>query len=80
MSDDEPRDQMSAETREFLGDLSRDDIAVIKRGLPILKAVLGFGTVVKWIAIGVGGLLAGAIFLGESAQRLVGWFWPPPHP
>lgn len=24
MTEDEPRDQMSAETREFLGDLSRD--------------------------------------------------------
>lgn len=73
---DDPRDQMSAETREFLGDLSRDDIAVIKRGLPILKAVLGFGTVVKWIAIVLGGLLAGVIFLGESVQKLASWFWP----
>lgn len=77
---DEPNDQMSVETREFLGELTRDDIAVIKKGLPILKAVLGFGTVLKWLAITIGGLLAAVIFLGESAQKLIGWLWPPPHP
>lgn len=73
--DDNPQ-QMSAETRDLLQGLSREDVAVIKRGLPILKAVLGFGTVVKWIAIVLGGLLAGVIFLGESVQKLASWFWP----
>ncbi len=77
---DEPHEQMSAETREFLGDLTKDDLEIIKRGLPILRAVLGFGVVTKWLAITLGGLLAGAIFLWQSLHTIAGWLWPPPHP
>jgi hypothetical protein len=76
---DEPREQMSAETRELLGELTRDDVAMIKAGIPIIRAIVGFGRVMKWIVIVFGGLLAGVIFLGESAQKLISWFWPPPH-
>jgi hypothetical protein len=78
---DEPREQMSAETREFLGDLSRDDIAVLKKALPILKAVSGFGVVMKWAAIAALSLLAGIVLLGESIVKILSWMglWPPPH-
>lgn len=76
---DDPRDQMSAETRELLGELTRDDVAMIKAGIPIIRAVVGFGKVMKWLIIVAGGLLAGVIFLGESIQKIVGWLMPP-HP
>lgn len=74
----EPHQQMSDETRDFLGDLTREDIATIKAGLPIIKAILGFGRVTKWIAITSVGLLAGVVLLGESVMKIVSWFWPPP--
>lgn len=76
----EERERMSAETRELLGDLTPEDIATIRAGLPVIKAIIGFGRVTKWIAITVIGLFAGAVLLGESIQKLIGWFWPPPHP
>ena len=74
----EPNQQMSDETRDFLGDLTREDIATIKAGLPIIRAIIGFGKVSKWLAITALGLLAGAVLLGESIMKIVGWFWPPP--
>ena len=74
----EPNQQMSDETRDFLGDLTREDIATIKAGLPIIRAIIGFGKVSKWLAITALGLLAGVVLLGESALKILSWFWPPP--
>ncbi len=77
---DEPNDQMPTETRELLGELTREDVAMIKAGIPIIRAVVGFGKVMKWLIIALGALIAGVVFLGESVQKILGWFWPPPHP
>lgn len=76
MSD--PNQQMSEETRELLGDLTPADIRTIRKALPVFRAILGFGTVMKWLAIGAVGMLAGIVLLGESVAKIVGWFWPPP--
>mgnify|MGYP000867248833 CR=1 FL=1 len=69
------REHMSSETR-----LTKDDIALIKQGLPIIKAVIGFGKVTKWLAITVLGIFAGMVLLGESVAKVIAWLWPPPHP
>ena len=76
----EPHEQMSAETRNLLDGLTKDDIAMIKAGIPIIRAVVGFGKVMKWIVIVLGGLLAAVVFLGESIYKIASWLWPPPHP
>lgn len=62
------------ETRDFLSELSRDDIAALKTGLPIFKRILGFGQVAKWLAIAALSLLAGLVLLGESIVKIIGWF------
>lgn len=74
------REQMSTETREFLGELTKEDIALLKQGLPIIKAVIGFGKVTKWLAITALGVFAGIVLLGESVAKIIAWLWPPPHP
>jgi hypothetical protein len=43
--------ELSEETREFLNDLSREDIATLKTGLPLIRMIVGFGKVTKWLAI-----------------------------
>lgn len=72
------RETMSQETRDLLGDLTPEDIATIRRALPIFRAIVGFGIVMKWLAISALGLLAGIVLLGESIMKIIGWFWPPP--
>lgn len=74
------REQMSAETRELLGELTKDDIALLKKGLPIIRALYGFSTVMKWLAIAAIGTFGGVVLLGESIQKIWGWLVPPPHP
>lgn len=66
--------ELPPETREFLADLSKDDIAALKTGLPIFKRILGFGQVAKWLAIAALSLLAGIVLLGESIVKIIGWF------
>ena len=78
MVDDNER--MSTETRDFLGELTKEDIALLKQGLPIIKAVIGFGKVTKWLAITALGIFAGIVLLGESVAKVIAWLWPPPHP
>lgn len=70
---------MSEETRLFLGELTKEDVEIIKAGIPIIRAIVGFGKVMKWVAIIVGGCFAGLLFLGESIQKIISWFKLPPH-
>jgi hypothetical protein len=66
--------ELPDETREFLSNLSTDDIAALKTGLPIWKRIMGFGQVAKYLAIAALSLLAGIVLLGESVFKIIGWF------
>jgi len=54
-------------------EFSPEEVKLIKAGLPIISAVIGFGKVTRWVAITLLGLLAGVVLLGDSIQRIVGW-------
>ncbi len=66
--------ELPSETRAFLSDLTREDILTIQAGLPILKMVIGFGRVAKWLAIALLSLMAGVLMLGETTMKIIGWF------
>ena len=80
MNENEPtRDSMielSEETRKFLSQLSSDDIKTLESGLPLIRQVMGFGRVAKWLAIFVLSILAGIVLLGESVSKIIGWIKP----
>ena len=66
--------ELPDETREFLSNLSREDIETIKNGLPFIRKVLGAGWVLKWLGFFVLSLAAGIVLLGESVFKIIGWF------
>jgi len=80
MNENEPtRDSMidlSEDTRKFLSQLSRDDIRTLESGLPLIRQVMGFGKVAKWLAIAALSMLAGIVLLGESVSKIIEWFRP----
>lgn len=78
MSDAKRFDDLPPDTKDFLTALSADDVRTIKAGLPIIKAIIGFGRVTKWLAIAALGILGGIVMLGESIMKIVAWFKPPP--
>lgn len=76
MSDAKRFDDLPDDTKEFLTDLSPDDVRTIRAGLPIVRAIIGFGKVTKWMAIAALGILGGIVMLGESVAKIVAWFRP----
>jgi hypothetical protein len=65
--------ELPPKTREFLSDLSPEDIATIKSGLPIIRMIIGFGKVTKWLAITSLGLMVGVVMLWESVLKIIAW-------
>ena len=77
MTDDQPANRMSElpeETKLFLSQLSPEDIATFKNGLPIIRAIVGFSKVTRWLAIAALSLLAAVVLLGESVMKILAWF------
>lgn len=66
--------ELPEETREFLSDLSKEDIATIKNGLPIIRMIVSFGKVTKWLAITSLGIAVGFVLLWESILKILSWF------
>lgn len=78
MSDAKRFDDLPPDTKDFLSGLSKEDVKTIKSGLPIIRAIIGFGKVTKWLAIAALGILGGIVMLGESIIKILVWFKPPP--
>lgn len=66
--------ELPPETQAFLIELSSDDIAALKTGLPIWKRIMATGQVLKWLAIAILSILAGIVLLGESIIKIFAWF------
>ena len=78
MSDAKRFDDLPPDTKDFLSGLSKEDVKTIKSGLPIIRAIIGFGKVTKWLAIAALGVLGGIVMLGESIMKILAWLKPPP--
>lgn len=66
--------ELPKETREFLSSLSKEDIDVMRTGLPVFRKVMGAGQVLKWVGFSILSILAGVVLLGESIVKIIGWF------
>jgi hypothetical protein len=66
--------ELPEETRDFLTNLSREDIETIRIGLPVFRKVMGAGQVLKWVGFFVLSLAAGIVLLGESIGKILSWF------
>jgi len=67
-------DDLPDETKEFLSNLRKEDVLLLKDGLRLVNATQIVGKFVKWVIIGLLGILAGIVMFGESIIKIVGWF------
>jgi hypothetical protein len=74
MTDAKRFDDLASETKDFLNGLSKEDVTTLQTGLPIIRAIIGFGKVTKWLAIAVIGFVGGVLMLGESLMKIAAWF------
>jgi len=74
MNDPARFDDLPPETKEFLSQLRKEDVALLKDGLRLVNATQIVGKFVKWVIIGLLGILAGIVMFGESIMKIAGWF------
>jgi len=70
-------DDLPEETKELLTTMSPEDARTLKKALPVLRHIISFGKVTKWLAIFALGLLGGIVMLGESITKILSWIRTP---
>ena len=66
--------ELPAETREFLARLRKEDLETLEEGVRLVNAVKTVGTFMKWLIVGVLGVVVGTVLFYESIAKIVGWF------
>ena len=67
-------DDLPDATKELLSSLSQEDARTLKTALPVLRSIMGFARVTKWIIYALLGILGGVVLFGESVMKIIGWF------
>lgn len=74
MSEANRFDDLPQRTKDFLSNLRADEIDKLSNGIRLVSAIETVGTFVKWVIVGIVGLFAGVVMLGESAMKIAAWF------
>lgn len=64
---------LPVETREFLSRLRKEDLAMLEEGVRFLTAVRTVGAFVKWLLIGILGIVVGTVMFYDSVMKILGW-------
>lgn len=59
------------ETREFLAKLEPSDLRALQGAIPLLKRLLAFGVVAKWLILTVIAIAIGASTLWDSISNIL---------
>jgi hypothetical protein len=66
-------EDLPPETVQFLADLSREDIHTLRAGLPLIRMVIGFGKVTRWLVITLAGIFLGGVMLWDGVLKIISW-------
>ncbi len=73
MSEAKKFDDLPPRTKEFLSNLRDDEIDTLNDGIRLVGAIRTVGTFAKWVIVGIIGIFAGVVMLGESIQKIAVW-------
>lgn len=65
--------ELPEETQAFLIQLRGEDITTLKDGLRLVIAMRTVGTFMKWLIVGVLGVVVGIVMFGEAAIKIINW-------
>lgn len=74
MSEAKRFDDLPERTKDFLSNLRDDEIDTLNDGIRLVGAIRTVGTFAKWVIVGIIGIFAGIVMLGESVQKIALWF------
>jgi hypothetical protein len=63
--------ELRPETREFLAKLEPSDLRALQGAIPLIKRLLAFGTVGKWLILTAAIIIIGASNLWDSVANIV---------
>lgn len=66
-------DDLPARTKEFLVNLRPEEIDTLNDGIRLVAAIRTVGTFMKWVIVGLIGILAGFVMIGESISKIAAW-------
>lgn len=67
-------DDLPESTQRFLLSLRDDEVATLNDGIRLVNAIRTVGTFMKWVIVGIIGIIMGVVMLGESIMKFIGWF------
>lgn len=66
-------EDLPPETVKFLAELTKEDIRTLETGLPLIRMVIGFGKVTRWLVLTVAGIFLGTVMLWDGMLKIIGW-------
>ncbi|MEJ5083867.1 hypothetical protein [Ochrobactrum sp. MYb379] len=66
--------ELPEETREFLSQLGKDDIVLMKDGLDLIRSLRTIGRFMRWVILGILAIMLGVVALYENTVKLISYF------
>ncbi|MCV0388084.1 MAG: hypothetical protein K5821_17205 [Nitrobacter sp.] len=73
MSEAKRFDDLPTRTKQFLSNLRDEEIDTLNDGIRLVSAIRTVGTFMKWVIVGLIGILAGFVMIGESISKIASW-------
>lgn len=74
MSDCKKFDDLPEKTKLFLSNLRDDEVDTISDGIRLVNSIKTVGVFIKWVIIGVLGIVSGVVMFAESIGKFLAWF------
>lgn len=76
MSEAKRFDDLPEKTKTFLSNLRDDEVDTLADGIRLVGSIKTVGTFIKWLIIGVLGIVSGVVMFAESIGKFIAWFRP----
>lgn len=70
-------EDLPPETQKFLTELRGDEIETLEAGIRLVRSVQTVGNFVKWLLVGIMGIVVGTVMLADSIHKI--WLWLKAH-
>lgn len=74
MSDVKKFDDLPEKTKLFLSNLREDEVDTLNDEIQLVGSIKTVGVFIKWVIIGVLGIVSGVVMFAESIGKFLAWF------
>lgn len=74
MSDVKKFDDLPEKTKLFLSNLREDEVDTLNDEIQLVGSIKTVGVFIKWVIIGVLGIVSGVVMFSESIGKFLAWF------